>query len=330
MTVCDAMPMPRSETTRSLRSCGRLVVAVAMMAVPVLAGVAVVGRSRTRDLPATGPAPRTSGACRSWHVRTLVRGQGWLEDLEFDGRGSITLSALTKGRILRLSRSGHLSTVLASVFAPGGERRRGRYLYFNTGDTVPVAPNGTIERLDLRTGKHSTWARGLTMPNALVLLRNSDGIVSRDVGSGTGLTRVPARNRRHPQIEWARLDDTNGLAVDPSGRWLYTDRTFSSDGEVDRVLIANPRQVQVVGRLGAGVAPDDMTLDKSGNLYIAGFGSGKIYRLDPHTHFSCAIATELTQPTSARFGGGGWHAADLYVTDAAGHLSELSPPRRGS
>ncbi len=263
-------------------------------------------------------------------MRTLVRGQGWLEDLEFDGRGAITISALTKGRILRLSRSGHLSTVLRSIFAPGGERRRGRYLYFTTGDTVPVAPNGTIERLDLRTGKHSAWARGLTMPNALVFLRNGDGVVSRDVGSGTGLTRVPALDRRHPEIEWARLDDTNGLAVDPSGRWLYTDRTFSSDGEVDRVLIANPRRVQLVGRLGAGVAPDDMTLDTSGNLYIAGFGSGKIYRLDPRTHSSCAIATGLTHPTSARFGGAGWPATDLYVTDAAGHLSELSPPGRGS
>ena len=195
---------------------------------------------------------------------------------------------------------------------------------------MPVAPNGTIERLDLRTGKHSTWARGLTMPNGLVFLPNGDAVVSRDLGSGTGLTRVRLHDRRHPQIEWARLDDTNGLAVDPSGRWLYADRTFSSNGEVDRVSISNPRLVQVVGHLGSGVAPDDMTSDRKGALYIAGFGSGRIYRLDPRTHASCAIATGLSAPTSARFGGSGWNARDLYVTDAGGHLSVLTPPGTGA
>jgi len=190
-------------------------------------------------------------------------------------------------------------------------------------------PNGTIERLDLRTGKHTTWARGLTMPNGLAFLPNGDAVVSRDVGSGTGLTRVPVHNRRHPQFQWARLDDTNGLAVDPSGKWLYTDRTASTDGEVDRISISNPRHVQVVGRLGAGVALDDMTVDRDGTLYVAGFISGKIYRLNPRTHTSCVVASGLAQPTSARFGGVGWHARNLYVTDAAGHVSELRHPRAG-
>jgi hypothetical protein len=306
----------------------RCVIVVSLLAAVVLSGVAAVTASARRGLRPAVPATRASAACAAWRTRTLLSGQGWLENLEFDGRGSITISALTKGRILRLPKQGQLSTLLAPVFAPGGQRRLGRYLYFNTGDAVPVMSNGTIDRYDLRTGKRSTWARGLTMPNGLVFLPNGDAVVSRDVGSGTGLTRVPAHDPKHPQIEWAKVDDTNGLAVDPSGKWLYADRTFSSDGEVDRISISNPRRVQVVGHLGAGVAPDDMTIDRSGALYIAGFGSGKIYRLDPRTHFSCAIASGLTQPTSARFGGSGWHARDLYVTDASGHLSELTPPAR--
>jgi hypothetical protein len=78
-----------------------------------------------------------AGACRLWQARQLLSGQGWLEDLEFDGRGGITISGLAKGRI---------------------------------GDTVPVTSNGTIVRLNLQTGRRSTWARGLTMPNALVFL----------------------------------------------------------------------------------------------------------------------------------------------------------------
>ena len=312
--------------TLSRRRCGHAL-APAVIGLALLPGVAAVGASRIGGVAATRSVTRAAAACRPWRVRTLLSGQGWLENLAFDGRGGLTISALAQGRILRLSRSGHLSTLLGSVAAPGGERTIGHFLLFTTGDTVPVKPNGTIERLDLKTGRHSTWARGLTMPNGLAVLPDGDALVSRDLGIGTGITRVRAGDRRHPQIEWARLDDTNGLAVDASGRWLYTDRTFSRDGEIDRVLIADPRRVQVVARLGAGVVPDDLTLDDSGNLYIAGFGKGNIYRVDIRRHTSCAIATGLSQPTSARFGGARWPANRLYVTDATGHLSELTPPR---
>jgi sugar lactone lactonase YvrE len=166
------------------------------------------------------------------------------------------------------------------------------------------------------------------MPNGLVLLPNGDAVVSRDFGTGTGLTRVRVRDPRHPQFNWAKIDDTNGLAVDPSGRWLYVDRTFSTDGEVDRVRIAHPSVVQPVGHLGVGVAPDDMTIGARGILYVAGFQAGAIYRLDPRTHRSCAIATGLSQPTSVRFGGRGWNRDALYATDAGGHLSVIRPPRR--
>ncbi len=276
---------------------------------------------------AIASASRARAACASWHVRTLLSGQGWLENLAFDRRGGLTISALTKGRLLRLTPRGRLSTLVNNVRAPGGQRRVGRYLYFVTGDTVPVAPNGTIERLDLRTGKRITWARGLTMPNGLALLPNGDAVVSRDLGTGTGLTRVRSHDRRHPQFNWARLDDTNGLAVDPTGHWLYTARTLSKNGEIDRISIAHPGTVQVVGHLGANVAPDDLTVDGAGNVYVAGFGSGAIYRLDPKTHVSCALATGLAHPTSPRFGGTGWRARDLYVTDSGGNLSQLTPPR---
>jgi sugar lactone lactonase YvrE len=304
-----------------MRTSARVLLVVSMLLLPAaLAGGS--SRAHSAAAPATTPP-----ACTPWSVRTLLSGQGWLENLAFDGRGSITLSALAQGRILRLTPSRRLSTLLTPVVAPGGERVRGRYLYFVTGDTVPVTPTGTLDRLDLRTGRRSTVAQGLTMPNGLALLPNGDAVVSRDLGTGTGLTRIRARDPRHPQIEWAKLDDTNGLAVDPTGRWLYTDRTLSPDGEVDRVLIANPSVVQVVGRLGAGVSPDDLTVDKRGTLFIAGFSSGRIYRLNPRTHAACFIASGLAQPTSPRFGGRGWHANDLYVTDAGGHLSQLTPPR---
>jgi sugar lactone lactonase YvrE len=265
-----------------------------------------------------------SRACRPWQARTLVSGQGWLENLGFDGRGGITLSALAQNKLLRLSRHGRVSTLLAPVNTPGAQVRRGRFLYFNTGDNASSSPTGTIDRLNLRTGRRTTWTGGLIAPNGLAVLPNGDAVVSRSAG----LTRVRARDRAHPQVDWARVESANGLALAPSRRALYVARTLSATGEIDRVSIADPRRVRAVGHLGAGVLPDDLAVGQDGALYIAGFGSGSIHRLDPRSGASCVIATGLTQPTSPRFGGPGWHRHRLYVTDAGGHLSELTPPRR--
>jgi hypothetical protein len=40
-------------------------------------------------------------------------------------------------------------TLLSGVHAPGGQARRGRWLYFNAGNTLPVLTTGTIDRLKL-------------------------------------------------------------------------------------------------------------------------------------------------------------------------------------
>jgi hypothetical protein len=277
-------------------------------------------------------ASAQASPCSPWQGRTLLSGQGWLENLAFDGRGGMTLSALAQGKLLRLLPSGSVSTLLSPVSAPGGQRRRGNLLYFNTGDTLSPAPTGTVDRLDLWTGMRSTWAQGLTMPNGLIFLPGGDAVVSGNVEPQIGLTRIPARDPRHPQAGWARLGDTNGMAVDPWGRWLYVDRDppLVADGEVDRVLISHPSTVQVVGRLGTGTFPDDMTIDRRGVLYIAAVAAGKIYRLDPRSQSVCAIASNLAEPTAVKFGERGWHVRDLYVTDATGHVTELTPPPRGS
>src|SRR4051794_6341373 len=305
-----------------------LAMAAAAAAALVLAHAAPARPPADPAAQAASAVPAGSGVCTPWRVRTLLRGQGWLENLAFDRRGGITISALAQGKLLRLAPSGRLTTLAEPVTGPGAQVRRGRGLSFVTGNAPSATPTGTIDRLDLRTGRRTTWARGLTAPNGMALLPNGDAIVSRDVGTGTGLTRIRARDPRHPQVGWAKLDDTNGLALDRSGRRLYVARTFSLDGEVTVLRVADPRRTGVAGRLGAGVLPDDLTSDARGVLYVAGFASGAIHRLDPRTHRSCAIATGLEHPTSARFGGPGRHARHLYVTDPGGPLTEPVPPRR--
>lgn len=298
-----------------------------IVAVAAGADGAVASRLAGRDSAASRPA----AACRPWHARRILSGQAWLESLAFDGHGAMTISALAQGKILRLTPSGRLSVLLSGVPAPGAQVVRGHSLYFTTGDTVTSTANGTIARYDLVTHRRTVWARGLAMPNGLAFLPGGDAVVTRDLEAppppATDITRISARTRR-AHVNWARVPDGNGLAVDPTGRWLYTDRTFSADGRVLRIRIAHPGQIRVVARLGAGVAPDDMAIDPAGRLYIAGFASGKVYRLDPRTGAVCALARGLGSPTAAVFGGRGFHPADLYVTTAGGDVYQLSSPGR--
>src|SRR4051812_40714697 len=280
------------------------------------------------------PTSRAADAvCTTWTQKTIKGGLGSLENLEFDGTGGMLLSASGPGAIEKLMPDGTLSTLVPDVNSPGGQRVVDRTLYFNTGDATQSGlagtADGTLERFDLDTGARTTFASGLTMPNGLAILPNGDFVVSRDIGSGTGITRVPAGDPGHPQANWAAIDDQNGMAVDPTGTWLYADQTFTADSAVYRIRIADPSEKSVVATL-AGPTPkglDDLTIDADGVLYLAANGTGEVIRLDPATKEHCVIASGLQNPSSLKFGRGpGWVADHLYVTSFDGTVRELKPP----
>src|SRR3954464_167177 len=235
-------------------------------------------------------------ACTGWSQKPIKSGLGSLENLEFDDTGGLLLSASGPGSIERLTPDGKLTTLIPDVNAPGGQRLVGRTLYFNTGDSAQSGlagtADGTLDRFDLDTGVRTTFASGLTMPNGLAVLPNGDFVVSRDIGSGTGITRIPHDDPAHPQTNWAKLDDQNGMAVDATGTYLYAVQTFTSDSAVYRIRIADPTDMKVVATL-ADPGPkglDDMTIDAHGILYAAANLSGEAIRVDPASSEHCVIA----------------------------------------
>jgi hypothetical protein len=279
---------------------------------------------------ATAPDP-----CAPWTVRVLASGLGSLENVEPDGKDGLFVSASTQGAVLRLTRSGPPKVAVAGVTGPGGLRVRGSALYFNTGDSIPAGAlgtaTGTIDRLDLRTGRRSTFARGLTQPNGLVFLPDGSAVTSRDVSvrGATGITRVTPKGVVQPS--WAEQADSNGLAVDPTGRWLYTDETFTLASNVYRIEIAHPTRREVVASLLSPGIPkglDDLVLASSGALYVTANGAGEVIRLDPLTKRSCVVADGLMNPSAVKQGRGrAFPASRLYVTGFDGRVLELVPPR---
>jgi sugar lactone lactonase YvrE len=233
---------------------------------------------------------------------------------------------------MRFTR-GATPSLVAAAESPGGLRIKDGALWWVTGDGLQSGAfgraDGTVERLDLRTRKQTTWATGLTMPNGFTFLPDGSAVTSRDV-SGLNPTGITRTVRGVVQERWSDQADSNGLAVDPTGRYLYSDETFTYGSKVYRTEIAHPSRRTVVATLGGPGVPkglDDLTRASSGALYLAANSAGEVIRLDPRTGVSCVVATGLTTISSVRQGAGGAFPANrLYATTFTGRLVEITPP----
>jgi len=304
-------------------------------------------RSLTTVLAVTGilaatvilaaPAPPTAAAtpCDGWTTTTVASGLGRLENLEPDGEGGMFVSDIQGNAIKRVTRDG-TTTTLASVPSPGGLRVRDNVLYANSGNSaasgVTGTADGTLERFDLGTGKRTTWATGLIMPNGLVRDAQGNAYASRDLGSDGKITKIPAADPVHPIGDWANIADTNGLAIDPTGQWLYASTTFNAPASVYRIKLSDPTVIQEIAQLSSVGSPvpkglDDLTIDAAGILYITANASGEVFRLDPKTGAACVLASGFLNTSAVKFGSGpGWPDNHLFVSSWDGKVTELSPP----
>jgi sugar lactone lactonase YvrE len=109
----------------------------------------------------------------------------------------------------------------------------------------------------------------------------------------------------------------NGVGWSPDGRTMYlvdsgprVVRTFAFDA--DRGTIANERVLLTVPE-DAG-APDGLTVDAAGDLWIAIYGAGQVRRYAPDGELRETLDVPAAQTTCCAFGGPGLHT--LYVTTA--------------
>jgi sugar lactone lactonase YvrE len=129
------------------------------------------------------------------------------------------------------------------------------------------------------------------------------------------------------------LTISNGIGWSPDGRTMYLAdsgprviHAFDFDGDAgtiagERILITVPEEVG---------APDGLTVDAEGDLWVAVWGGGRVHRYSPTGELRQALAVPAVETTSCAFAGPDLHR--LYVTTATEHWTDeerLADPKAG-
>ena len=147
--------------------------------------------------------------------------------------------------------------------------------------------------------------------------------------------------RLDPDCSWEKVDGpygvANGPAISADGRTLF--HTDSARGEIYHFSVYGDgslgrRELFVRFERGWG-APDGMTLDADGGLWVAHWGGGRVSRFMPDGQLDRSISLPASQITSCTFAGP--NLDRMFVTSAAdgvgeaeaGMLFEVDPGCRG-
>lgn len=280
---------------------------------------------------ALAPTAEASSSCTPWSVSTVASGFGVLENLEFDGRGSMIVSETSligPGALRTVAPNGARGTLVADVQSPGGLVRDADTLYFTTGNSAAAglldSRTGTVDTIDLGTGVRSTYASGLTMPNGLARSATGDLFTTRNLGGHSGLTRVAVDG----SVSTVRTDlgSANGIGIG-NGK-MYVANTFDLETTLTVLDEQNPSGPSARIRID-GVGPlamsDDLTVGDDGTVYLAQNLAGSVVRIDPESGASCVIATGVPLTSSVAFGGVGFDEKALYATSFDGTVRKLEP-----
>jgi sugar lactone lactonase YvrE len=245
-------------------------------------------------------------------VSTFHSGQfgDFMENLEFDGHGTMWVANLLKNRIERYTPNGE-RVASVDVRAPGAMRMGpDGMLYANSGDGIlddnllPLKRAGVYKinptASTLTASAHTT---GLRVANGAAFDSAGNLYVSNSGVWGKGMVKI--RPNGEVDQAWSdQIDFRQGNGVAIIGNSLYTTLTYDLSSPVLRVPLDRPSEDQVVVRYSAPDVPkflDDISVGPDGMLYVAGHVSGQIIRLNPSNGESCVIADGFTSLTSVRF-----------------------------
>lgn len=302
------------------------IAAIALLAVGA-AGLPPAASAQSHDPCPDAPAPEF-----------FLDWESSLENLAFDGAGSLYLSDAGGARILQVDPAGVVTREIgvdAHGIAWGPDGRL--YAAVTAGEAYDIQRS-----TDASVTGFEVYAAGLPVYNGMAFDAIGNLYVSDDSvtppAQPPDLVRVP-RAAPSDWAPWTDLYGPNGLAFDAATGWMYTVITADQASPVLRVSTSEPATAEAVTYLSFGAATlgpsahepqgdpaypvpkglDDLAIGPDGMLYITAHLAGELLRVDPATGSACVLASGLEEPTSARFAHGfGGHGGKLFVTTWGG------------
>ncbi|TMC48802.1 MAG: hypothetical protein E6J14_10125 [Chloroflexi bacterium] len=263
----------------------------------------------------------------------------WREELAFDGHGGMWVSPIQDNHLERYDPNGNV-TETVPVPGPGGlVLGPDGLIYANT--SGGPAGNGVV-RFDptLPRPTPSVFVSGLPGVNASAFDGAGFLYVSTEDQPPSVLRIRPDGSRDTAWEQAAAFYGANGVAV--AGSDLFAAITWDQRSPIELVPLADPAAHRTLTQLSFGAlsrepaiyqpdpnAPllpkglDDLTVGPDGRLYVVGFASGELLRVDPTTGQSCLLVSGLVSPTAVQFAvafGSFDPKRDLFVTEATGRI----------
>lgn len=277
------------------------------------------------------------------NVREIAHGLRFPEGPVALSDGSVLVSEMRSGAIVRVSPGGGLSLVADCGGAPNGAALGPDgwlYVANNGGGDHTDYVGGRIQRVDIATGRVEDVYRSangypLRAPNDLVF-DGDGGFWFTDIGKRRGRevdvgAVLYARADRWEISEVVfGADRPNGIGLSPDGMWLYWAETYN--GRVWRRSVTSPgRLAPVRGRgpihlspdallahVGGVRCPDSLAVDSEGNLCIAVIGAqAGIAVVSPAgdvSHLTLPPEFDDWGPTNICFGGHELRTAYITLT----------------
>lgn len=137
--------------------------------------------------------------------------------------------------------------------------------------------------------------------------------VSYDCQNPDGRVYRISANAKNVTVARDSLAFPNGLAFSPDGEFLYVAESACEQVDKFKVLPdGGLTDKQVFIHLPGG-DPDGLTLDIQGNLYVAHFGGGAVYVVNPQGTIIRKILTPGQKPSNLEFAGS--DLKTLYLTE---------------
>lgn len=246
--------------------------------------MAVCGNAAPQVSPVPIPPSEkdlSSETAQKWF--TVTPDNDVLEGAIFDADGNLLLCDVSKRQVLRLTPDKELSVLLELPdLAAGG-------LAFHPDGRLFMAAldlekgKGAVLALSPSTGQIETIIPidGGYWPNDLVFAPDGGFYFSnfkRNSATPAGGIYYVSPDFRKITPVIPNLDQANGVALSPDGKILWA--TEFVQNRLHREVMADPVTITPVGAAVpfhfTGITPDSMRVDKSGNVYVALYGQGRV------------------------------------------------------